>query len=168
MQRGTALAIRTVLVAALCASVALQVRILPGAVARVTETFPVVAPLTVPAVAWGIVAIACWQVLAFIGLRIVALARNHTFGPPDYGWLRGIVGCLLAFSALVVLAYISLSVAGYGSPGVTLGLVGMGLIALVGASSLALFLGSRPFHGHYPHTRSAPERGQRKNAPATL
>lgn len=98
-------------------------------------------------------AIACWQAIALIGMRIVALARNHAFDSSAYGWLRGIVGCLLAFAVLVVIAFSTLNAAGFGTPGAMLGLVGMGLTALIGASSLALFLGTRPFRGHYAYAR---------------
>ncbi|MBG0740639.1 DUF2975 domain-containing protein [Paeniglutamicibacter antarcticus] len=151
MRRGTSFALLTGLLVLLLFSVFVQVRALPAEVQRVTAVFPEVIPIEVPSVVWGVIAIACWQAVALIGLRIVVLARDHKFDPSAYGWLRAIVGCLLLFIVLVVSAFIALNVMGYGTPGVLLGLIGGGLMALIGASSLALFLGTRPFRGNYSH-----------------
>jgi len=151
MRRRTSFELIAVLLISLLFSVFTQIWILPTEVERVIAVFPEVSPIAVPSIVWGVIAIACWQAVALIGLRLVVLTRSHKFGPPAYGWLRAIVGCLLVFIVLVVSAFIALNVMGYGTPGVLLGLIGGGLIALIGASSLALFLGTRPFRGHYPH-----------------
>ena len=94
------------------------------------QVFPEVSPIPVPSIVWGVIAIACWQAVVLIGLRLAVLARSHKFGPPAYGWLHAIVGCLLVFIVLVVSAFIALNVMAYGTPGVLLGLIGGGLIAL--------------------------------------
>ncbi|MET4001776.1 hypothetical protein ABIB48_000474 [Arthrobacter sp. UYCu511] len=151
MRRGTSTALMTGLLIVLLFLVYIQVRVLPTAVEQVISTFPEVSNIAVPAIIWGVLAIACWQAVALIGLKIVALARKDKFGPPAYGWLRAIVGCLLAFIILGISAFIALNILGYGTPGVLLCLIGGDLIALIGASSLSLFLGTRPFRGHYAH-----------------
>jgi hypothetical protein len=149
MRRGIGFAIVGVLLLLLLSVVA-QIWLLPLEVRRVTATFPEVEPLAVPAVVWGVVAIACWQAVALISLRFARPIRNGEFGPAWYGWLRGMLGCLLAFLVLVVAAFVALNVMGYATPGVMLGLIGSGIIAGVGAGSLALFLESRP-QAHFRH-----------------
>jgi quinol-cytochrome oxidoreductase complex cytochrome b subunit len=72
-------------------------------------------------------------------------ARHHRFNASAYGWLRAIVGCLLAFVVLAVAAFIALNVMGYLTAGVMLGLIGAGLIALIAVGSLVLFLATRSF-----------------------
>ena len=154
MRRATSNVVVAGLLVLLLCSIFVQTRAIPIKVARVTEIFPEVAQIAVPSIIWGVLAIACWQAVTVITLRIVALVRRHEFGPSAYGLLRAIVGCLVVFGILVVAAFIALNVIGYGTPTVVLGLIGGGLAALIGASALALFLGTRPFRGHYPHARS--------------
>ena len=93
----------------------------------------------------GVLAIACWQVVALIGLRLVALARNQKFEAAAKGWILAIIGCLLTFIVLVMSAYIALIMMGYATPDVMLGLMDGGILALVAATSLAAFLGNRRF-----------------------
>jgi hypothetical protein len=71
------------------------------------------------------------------------LARRNRLNVSAYGWLRAIVGFLLAFFALVVTAFVALNVMGYTTPGVIYGLIGAGLIALIASGSLAVFLSTR-------------------------
>jgi hypothetical protein len=133
-------------VAVLVVSVVIQVWVLPTEAASVGATFPEVALLVVPGVAWGVLAIACWQVAAVFGLRVVVLARQYRF-EVAHGWLLATVGCLLAFLVLVVAAFIALSVMGYTTAGVMLGLIDGGLLglAVVGAlGALARVLASVP------------------------
>lgn len=151
MRRGTSTVLTAGLLVMLVFFVLVQVWVLPTAVEQVATTFPEVSHIAIPSIIWGVVAIACWQAVALIGLRIVTLSRKREFGPSDYGWLRAIVGCLLAFVVLVVSAFIALNTMGYGTPGVLLGLMGGGFIALIGAGSLSLFLGTRPYRGHYKY-----------------
>ena len=68
----------------------------------------------------------------------------------SFGWLRAIVGCLVAFIVLDVSAFIALNVMGYTTPGVMLGLISGGLVALLVSGFLVLFLGTRPAV-HYSH-----------------
>ena len=143
MRRGISFALTGVLLVLLLLSVFTQVWVLPSEVERVVAAFPEVKPLAIPSVIWGVIAIACWQVVAVIGLRLAILARDHRFDASAYGWLRAMVGCLLAFIVLVVSAFIALSVMGYTTPGVMLGLAAGGLVALIAVGSLVLFLGTR-------------------------
>lgn len=124
-------------------SVVAQVWLLPAGVARVVAVFPEVQPLTVPSVIWGVIAIVCLQVAAIIGVRVAVLARKHRLNESAYGWLRAIVGCLLAFLVLVVFAIIALNALEYSTPGLMFGLIGAGLLALIAAGFLVLFLGAR-------------------------
>ncbi|MCU6480109.1 DUF2975 domain-containing protein [Arthrobacter sp. A2-55] len=149
MRRGIAFAVVGVLLVLLLSIIA-QLWLLPAEIRSVAATFPEVERLAAPAIIWGAVAIACWQAIALIGLRLAAPLRRGEFGPAWYGWLRGMLGCLMAFLALVVAALIALNVMGYATPGVMLGLLGSGIIAAVGAGSLALFLESRP-QAHFRH-----------------
>ncbi|BCW66993.1 hypothetical protein NicSoilB4_17560 [Arthrobacter sp. NicSoilB4] len=143
MTRRTSSALAAVLRILLLLTVFAQVWILPSAVERAVAVFPEVEPLTVPALIWGICAIACWQAIAVIGLRLVIRARDRRFDSAADKWLRAMVGCLLAFIVLVLSAFIALNVLAYTPPGVMLGLIAGGLIALIAAGSLVL-LGTRP------------------------
>ena len=142
MRRGISFALIAVLLVLLLLSVFTQVWVLPSAVENVAAVFPEVKPLAVPSVIWGVIAIACWQAVAVIGLRLVMLARDHRFDASAYGWLWAMVGCLLAFIVLVTSAFIALSVMGYSTPAM-LGLIAGGLLAAIAAGSLVLFLGTR-------------------------
>lgn len=152
MRSGTWLALTAVLVLLLVLSVLTQVWLLPAAVESVVAVFPEVALLAVPSIIWGVLAIACWQAIGVIGLRLALLSRDHLFHASADGWLRAMVGFLVAFNVLVVSAFIALSVMGYATPGVMLGLIGGGLIALIAVSALILFIVNRPFLQQYLHS----------------
>jgi hypothetical protein len=152
MRRGISFALTAVLLVLLLLSLFMQAWALPAEVARVVAVLPETKQIAVPSVIWGVVAIACWQAVAVICLRIVMLARHHRFNASAYGWVRAIVGCLLAFVVLAVAAFIALNAMGYLTAGVMLGLVGTGLIALIAAGSLVLFLGTRLFNAAVPAT----------------
>ncbi|MCU1584554.1 MAG: hypothetical protein JWM49_1110 [Microbacteriaceae bacterium] len=152
MRRGNFFAVTAVLLVLLLLSVFTQVWALPSAVESVVAVFPEVKPLAVPSVIWGVIAIACWQAVGVIGLRIAALARDDRFDASAYGWLRAMVGCLLVFIVLVVSAFVALNVMGYTTPGVMLGLIGGGLIAVIAVGCLVLFLVTRPALRHYSQT----------------
>jgi hypothetical protein len=143
MRRATSFVLTAALLVVLAGSVLLEVWALPAEIATVGVVFPQTRPIAVPAVIWGVIAIACWQAVVLICLRIVAMARQERFNSSVYGWLRAIVGCLLAYLVLVVGAFIALSMMGFMTAGVMLGLIGTGLVALIGALSLGLFLGTR-------------------------
>ncbi len=157
MRRRALFALISVLLVLLLLSVFAQVRVLPTAIANVVAVFPEVKPLVVPSVIWGVIAIACWQAVGLIGVRLAILARDYRFDASAYKWLRAMIDCLLGFIVLVGSAYIALSVKGYTTPGVMYGLIGGGLLALIGVVSLALFLATRPVV-HFPHTGPAPLR----------
>lgn len=142
MRRGIAFALSAVLLVLLLLSVFGQVWVLPSAAERVVATFPETRPFMASSIIWGVVAIACWQAVAIIGLWLVMLARQHRFGPAAYGWLWAMVGCLLAFMVIAVSAFVALRAIGYATPAM-LGLIGGGLLALIAAGSLVLFLVTR-------------------------
>jgi hypothetical protein len=150
MRRGNSVALTAVLIVVLFVSVFMQAWAFPTEVGRVVATFPEVEPLAVPSVIWGVIAIACWQAVAVIGLRLAFLARDHRLNASAYGWLRAMIGCLLGFIVLVASAFVALSVMGYSTP-VMLGLIGAGLLALIAAGALGLFLWTRPLARHYSH-----------------
>jgi len=154
LNRGSFFAISAVLVVGLVASALVQVWALPPAAASVGATFPEAALLVVPGVTWGVLAIACWQAAAVFGLRVVVLVRQRRSGAAASGWLLAMVGCLIAFLALVVAAFIALSVMGYTTPGVMLGLIGGGLLALIAIGALgalARFLRAGASSPQYSH-----------------
>lgn len=152
MSHRTSFALTAGLLIVLLLSVFTQVWVLPTAVERMVAVFPEVKPLAVPAMGWGVCAIACWQAVAVIGLRLVVRARDHRFDSSAYKWLRAMVGSLLAFIGLVVSAFIALNVTGYTTPGVMLGLIAGGLMALITAGSLVFFLGTRPLVRQHSHS----------------
>ena len=152
MVRRTAFALMAALVSLLLLSVFAQAWLLPAAVARGVAVFPEVEPLAAPAIVWGVCAIACWQAIAVIGLRLVIRARDHKPDASAGPWLRAVLGCLLAFISLVVAAFIALNAWGYTTPGVMLGLIAGGFGALIAAGALLLFLGTRPATRYFSHS----------------
>lgn len=152
MVRRTAFALTAALVSLLVLSVFAQAWLLPAAVARGVAAFPEVEPLAVPAIMWGMCAIACWQAMAAIGLRLVISARDHRLNTSSGPLLRAMLGCLLAFIALVVAAFIALNAWGYTTPGVMLGLIAAGFAALIATGALLLFLGTRPATPYFSHS----------------
>lgn len=155
MRRKVSFALMTALLVALLASVALQVWALPAAANAVVAVFPEVQPIVVPSIIWGVIAIACWQAAAIIGLRITVLARNHKFDASAYGLLRAIIWILVSYVAQAVAAVIALNVLGWATPGVIYGLFVSGLLALVIVGAVVLFLGTRPLARYYTRHRSA-------------
>ncbi|PYI66497.1 DUF2975 domain-containing protein [Arthrobacter livingstonensis] len=145
MRRETSFVLIAVLFVLLTLSVFAQVWVLPTEVGNVIDVFPEVQPVAVPSVVWGVLAIVCWQGIAVIGLRLVALARDHKFEASAKGWIHAIIGCLLVFIVLVVSAFIALIMMGYATPGVMLGLMGGGILAVVAVVSLVAFLGNRRY-----------------------
>ncbi|TDW28708.1 DUF2975 domain-containing protein [Cryobacterium psychrophilum] len=151
MRRGISFTLTAALLAVLLVSVFTQLWLLPHAAASVVAVFPEVEPLQVPSVIWGVAAIACWQAVAGIALRVVVLVRDDRFDASADGWLRAMLGCLLAFIGLAVFAIIALNMMGYTTPGVMYGVIAGGLMALIMAVPLVLFLWTRPTSRHYSH-----------------
>lgn len=116
-----------------------------GTWVALTAVFPEVKLLAVPAIIWGVLAIACWQAVGVIALRLAVLSRDNGVDASADGWLRAMISFLCAFIVLVVSAFTALSVMGYATPGVMLGLIGGGLIAVIAAGSLVLIVANRPF-----------------------
>lgn len=141
---GTTVAVTVGLSAIFGASVLVQVWLLPAAVARAVALFPEAVPLAAPALVWGVCAIACWQAVAVGGLRLVHLPRTPQAEASTRRWVFGVIGCLLAFVVLDGLAFTRLNEAGFTPPGLMLGLIASGLISLIAAAALALFLASGP------------------------
>lgn len=151
MRRGTRHTLPAVLFAVLLFSVYVQAWLLPSAVESVVSVFPEVELLAVPSIMWGVLAIACWQGAAVIGLRLSMVPPEHAIKSTTDGWLRAMIGFLGAFVVLVASAFIALSVMGYATPGAMLGLIGGGLLALIAMGTVGLFLGTRPLLRHYVH-----------------
>ena len=144
MNRGSMIGLFTIIGVPLIVSVAMQVWVLPAEVHSTVDIFPVVEPLAVPAIVWGVSAIACWQAIGVILLRIVILIRADKFTVATSPWPAAIVWYLMVFLVLVLAAFIAINVMGYTTPGVYYGLVASGLIAVVALVWLGMFLGSRP------------------------
>lgn len=143
MRRGIEILLTAVLIAVLALSLYLQLWGLPAGARAVARTFPEVESLVVPSIVWGILAMACWEAVAILGLRVIILVRRDNFAASALPLLRAMVFSFVAFFLLVAMAFIALGVMGYLTAGVMLGLVAGGLIALCGASSIGLSLAVR-------------------------
>ena len=139
MRRGVWLAM-AILVLLLAVSVATQFWLLPTEVRKAVEEYPVLEPLAAPGILWEIAAIACWQAVGLIGLRVVALVRDRRFSASAYGWLWAMMGFLIAFIVLVAGAFIGLQASGFWSPVLGFMLVAAGLVGVIGVTFLAIFL----------------------------
>lgn len=143
MQPRIAIPFTAALTVFLIFGVYLQVWGVPSEVRAIARIFPEVEPIVVPSIIWGAVAIACWQAVAVLGLRVTAFARHDEFVSSVLPALRAMAVCLVVFFVLVALAFIALIIMGYSTPGVMLGLLAAGLITLCAASALGLFLAVR-------------------------
>ncbi|MCU1403700.1 MAG: hypothetical protein JWQ43_3 [Glaciihabitans sp.] len=137
MNRGIASASIGLLLVALLGSVCVQAWAVPSTVARVVSTFPEVQPIALPSIAWGVIATLCWQVAAVVGIRVLALVRAGKYEASASGWWRTVVICLAVYTALVIAAWVTLSVLEWATPGVIFGLFVSG-VAAVGAITLLL------------------------------
>jgi hypothetical protein len=161
MSRTSAVLVSAQLVAALLLCLFVQVWLLPAEVLAVVSTFPEVRYLATPGIIWGVAAIACVQGIGVVGLRIVTLlsradAATSTDQAPFFTarvtpWLWAVVGCLLAFLALVIVAYTALAVLGFSTPAMP-ALIVLGCGAAAASGALALFVRSRP--GYEPGERT--------------
>jgi len=136
-------AVRGAIVVLLALTLWLEMWFVPDAVNRIAATFPEVQPLTAPAILWAVLAATCIQAVLVIGFLLTFQSADHR---PEQmsrrtGW-RAMLGCLLAFLALVVAALIALTVQGYTTPGVTLLLLAAGLTAFVVIVSIVVVLGT--------------------------
>lgn len=144
ISRKILFALFVALVALLLLSVVVQVWAWPAAMERTVSLFPEVRPLAAQATLWGVCAVLCWQVIAVIGLELVRRALEHRADSSTRRWLGAVIGCLLVFAALVIAAFIVLNERGYTPPGAMIGLFTGGLIALISAGALSVFLASNP------------------------
>jgi hypothetical protein len=149
MSRELGAALTTVIALVLAGSVFLQVWAFPSLVTGIADAFPEVEWLVVPGVVWGVLAIGCWQAIAIITLRIVALARIDRFDASAYGLVWAIVGCLMVFLALVAAVLIALTMWGYSSPAM-LALSASGILAGAVGVPLLWFLLTGPAVTHGP------------------
>lgn len=157
MRRGTWLTLIAGLLAFLVFSVFMQVLVLPSEIDSIVAVFPETKPLASPGLVWGVAAVACWQVIALMGVRLAVLARNDKFHTPAYGWLCAIVGCLLVFLALVVRAFNTLVEMDYETPGAMLGLILGGIVAVIAIAVAVWYFAIKPFvRRHYSYTRGVP------------
>lgn len=143
MRRVLAIILTTALIIFLGFCLYLQVQGIPSGARAIGKTFPEVERLVLPSIIWGIFAVACWEGLAILGLRVVTLAWKNKLGLSILPTLRAMVACLALFFVLAALAFIVLGAMGYLTGGAMLGLLGSGLIALCGASGLGIYIGSR-------------------------
>lgn len=156
MSRWVSATMIRVLLVLLGVSVIAQLRLLPDAVASVVTTFPETEPLTVPAITWGVLAIACGQSVAIVGCRLAFLASDRAPKALRRTWLQAMVGCLLAFLVLVVTAYIALTIMTYTTPGVMYGLIFLGILAAIATAALAAHLRTTKPVQHYSQPRREP------------
>jgi hypothetical protein len=144
MRRSIATALRFALVAFLAFCLAAQLWIVPSTAARVADAFPEAGWLVQPAICWCIGELACAQVLALIGLRLIPLVRDREFTAPAYGWLWAVVAIFLLFFSLLGVAYVTLTDLEYTPPTVMLGIVLAGALSFGAALTIALYLATRP------------------------
>lgn len=138
-RRRASLVMIAVLVALLLLSLFIQVWALPTEVGRWVSEYPVLEPLATPGIIWEVVAIACWQAVGLIGLRVVVLVSDHRFGASSHGWLWAMMGFLIAYFLLSIGAFVGVKVTGFWNPGLGVGLVAGAFISLLCVAYLVLF-----------------------------
>lgn len=89
MRRRPWFALAGLLLVLLLGSLFLQVRVLPQEIMRITTRFPEVESLAMPGLVWGVLAIACFQAVVIIGLRLShLLATTNSRHPHTGGYAR--------------------------------------------------------------------------------
>lgn len=150
-------------------SALMQVWVLPSEIKSIVAQFPETEPLATPGFVWGVFAVACWQAVAVMGIRLAVLARDDRLHTPAYGWLCAIVGCLLVFLVLVVGAFNTLVEMDYETPGAMLGLILGALAAVITLVSVAWYFAIKPVvrrhsYGGHPGPVGQRVRGARSGA----
>lgn len=141
MDFWTSRPVSVVIVSLLAISVFCEVCLFPAMIRRVGEVFPEVLPVQVPALIWGVMVISCWQ--AMLVLLLVALRMDRRVAKQPRGLVAWIVGLLLAILLLSIVALVTLGQLGFGTPGVMLALILMGVLALVGTVSTIIVSNAR-------------------------
>ena len=130
MRRGMSVAVVVALAVVLIVSLFGQLVVLPGAVARAAALFPEVEPYAGLGIAWGVLAIACIQVIALCSIPLLLTARTRAAGQSSTIWHRGIQGATLLLLALIIAAIVALNTLAFATPGVMLALIGSGILVL--------------------------------------
>ncbi|WP_157359018.1 hypothetical protein [Arthrobacter sp. Soil782] len=112
-----------------------EVYVLPREIQEAVANFPEVRSLAIPGLVWGISAISCWQIIALMTLRLIFLTRARDFRESAYKWVLAIVGVLLFYVALVVVATVVLLSMGYSTPALLVP-VCFGTLAFIAAIAL--------------------------------
>lgn len=115
-----------------------QALIVPLAAAEVARQFPDYAPLSVAGIVWAIVAIACGQaILALIWVLLGMAGRGRIFVGDALRMLTAMTWCAAAFTFLMVLGLVVLTVAEAIPPLAALGTIGG---ALTGIMAILVFI----------------------------
>jgi hypothetical protein len=137
MRRGASIAALALCIVLVFLLLAVQVWWVPNVVDAVASTFPEVSPIVSPAIVWAALTVACLQaILAIVFWHVLRNNRQKT-DPTSRGWLRAIMGCLVAFLALVVTAFVALNVMSFTTPGAMYGLLLLGAAAAAAVVVLA-------------------------------
>lgn len=110
--------------------------LLPAEVTRAGELFPEVRPIQTLGLVVGIIATSLWQ--SALILLLIVMHRNRRGVGPQSRLVAWIVGLLLAILLLAIAALILLNQLGFGTPGVMLGLILVGALAVAVAIAVRL------------------------------
>jgi hypothetical protein len=118
--------------------VPVQAVIIPLAAGENMANFPDYRPLAVAGIVWAIVAVLCVQVvLALVWVLLSMVGRGRIFVPNALRVLTAMIWAAAVFTALMVLAFITLNIAS-AIPGLVL--IGLLAFGLVGVMAVLVFI----------------------------
>lgn len=136
MRRGMSVAVVVALAVVLVVSLFGQLVVLPGAVARAASLFPAVEPYASLGIAWGVLSIACVQVIALCSIPLVLADSTRAADQPRAIWRRGVQGATLLLLALIIAAIVALNTLAFATPGVMVALIVSGILVLAAFGAL--------------------------------
>jgi hypothetical protein len=109
-----------------------QAVIIPLAASENMANFPDYRPLAIAGIVWAIVAVACVQaVLALLWVLLSMVGRGRIFVPNALRVLSAMIWCAVAFTGLVLLALVVLTIASATPALVLIGLIAGGLVGVM-------------------------------------
>lgn len=130
MRRGMSVAIAVALAVVLVVSLFGQLVVFPDAVARAASLFPEVELYAGLGIAWGVLSIACIQVIALCSIPLLLTARTRAAGQSPTIWHRVIQGATLLLLALIIAAIVALNTLAFATPGIMVALIVSGILVL--------------------------------------
>lgn len=126
MQRTAVVGAKVVIAIILAVSLAGQVFVIPFMAAETVRVFPEAGWLRLPGIVGCVALVICAQVALVCIWRLLSMVTGDAiFRPAAFGWVSALIGCCVAFTALIAVAFGVLSAANTLPGGLAIMLIAM-------------------------------------------